>query len=57
VRQRWYEGLFEANARYMQRFLIDLYRHHGGAAQFLATIGLPDAPAYLRQRLCTPRIS
>jgi protein-tyrosine phosphatase len=57
VRQRWYEGLFEANARYMQRFLIDLYRHHGGAAQFLATIGLPDAPAYLRQRLCTPHIS
>ena len=54
VRQRWYEGLFEAHARYMERFLVDLYQHHGGAAQFLATIGLPDAPTMLRHRLCAP---
>ena len=54
VRQRWYEGLFEAQARYMQRFLFDLSHNYGGAAQFFASIGMPDAAIVLRQRLCAP---
>jgi len=57
VRQRWYEGLFEAQSRYMQRFLYELQHRYGGAAHYLAAIGLPDAPAVLRKRLCMPPVS
>ena len=54
VRQSWYEGLFEAKTRYMQRFLQELHQRYGGAAAYLQLIGLPAAPALLRQRLVDP---
>ncbi len=54
VRQSWYEGLFEAKSRYMQRFLHELHQRYGGATAYLQAIGLPDAPDTLRQRLIVP---
>ncbi len=52
IRRTWYEGLFEAKAVYMQRFLAQLYYQYGGAAGYFASIGIPDMAVQLRQRLC-----
>lgn len=52
IPQTWYEGLFDAKAVYMQRFLRELASKYGGAEGYFATIGLPDMATQLRQRLC-----
>lgn len=51
IRRRWYEGLFDAKAVYMQRFLAELQAQYGGAAGYFSTIGIPEMPNLLKVKL------